>query len=58
MPRQLYGFGGVYKNGGTNHCFPLNGNDNDPEVVGLQGLMNTYKEAVAKYTLSGTLTLD
>jgi hypothetical protein len=49
----LFGFGGVYK-GDTNHCFPLNGNDNDPEVPGLLGLMTTYREAVPKYALSGT----
>jgi vacuolar-type H+-ATPase subunit F/Vma7 len=48
----LFGFGGVYK-GDTNHCFPLNGNDNDPEVPGLLGLMTTYREAVPKYALSG-----
>eukprot|EP00029_Vermamoeba_vermiformis_P008752 TRINITY_DN417_c0_g2_i1.p1 TRINITY_DN417_c0_g2~~TRINITY_DN417_c0_g2_i1.p1 ORF type:complete len:536 (+),score=115.33 TRINITY_DN417_c0_g2_i1:31-1638(+) len=47
----LFGFGGDYKNS-TNHCFPLNGNDSNPEVVGLQGLLDTYKESVAKYPLS------
>lgn len=36
-----------------NHCFPLNGNDNNPEVLGLPGIMSVYSEAIFKYELYG-----
>ncbi len=36
-----------------NHCFPLNGNDNNPEVEGLPGIMSVYSEAIYKYELYG-----
>jgi hypothetical protein len=53
----LFGFGGNYK-GNVNHCFPLNGNDGNPEVMGLAGLLETYREAVTKYELSGKIFLQ
>ena len=49
---QVYGFGGKYR-GQVNHCFPLNGNDNNPEVLGLPGIMSVYSEAIFKYELYG-----
>ena len=26
----------------TSHCFPINGNPNNPEVYGIDGIMATY----------------
>lgn len=49
---QVFGFGGKYR-GQVNHCFPLNGNDNNPEVEGLPGIMSVYSEAIYKYELYG-----
>jgi len=49
---KVYGFGGKYR-GQVNHCFPLNGNDANPEVTGLPGIMSVYSEAIYKYELYG-----
>lgn len=38
----VYGFGGVpyfMNQNRVNHCFPLNGNYNDPEVLGTAGIL-------------------
>ncbi len=37
-----FGFGG-FLNGTTSHCFPLNGNPNNPEVAGVRGILDTYR---------------
>jgi len=42
----VYGFGGIPKFMGvnsTNHCFPLNGVYENPEVVGTQGILGLYR---------------
>ncbi|CAD8159167.1 unnamed protein product [Paramecium octaurelia] len=54
----LYGFGGVpslpnYKKTSVEQCFPLNGNQSDPEVFGLDGIMSTYSNALNHINLSG-----
>lgn len=36
-----WGFGAVY-NGKVNHCFPMNLNANNPEVQGVQGIIQCY----------------
>jgi len=43
----LFGFGGIpnfpnLKSEKVLHCFPLNGNVNAPQVLGIEGIMNTY----------------
>lgn len=54
----MYGFGGKpafphYKSSGVQHCFPLNGDVNNPWVFGLDGIMNTYSYALNNVILSG-----
>ena len=51
----MLGFGAAippYTNQG-NHCFALNGNICDPEVDGLEGVVEAYKHAIGKVTLNG-----
>lgn len=42
----MYGFGAsentVKKLGGNQDCFPMNGNNTDASVEGVEGLMKTY----------------
>lgn len=48
-----YGFGGKDHRGVTQHCFALNGNPEDPEVRGIQGVLQAYNNAIRRWTLSG-----
>lgn len=48
-----YGFGAKDHRGMTQHCFALNGNPADPEVHGIQGVLDAYNRAIQSYTLSG-----
>lgn len=47
-----WGFGGKL-NGQVRHCFPLNGNESNPEVQGMMGIMQAYHESIRRYTLCG-----
>lgn len=47
-----FGFGAIYK-GQRSHCFPLNFDDNNPDVDRVEGLLDAYSAAVSKLTLSG-----
>lgn len=52
----VYGFGGVptfMGQIGPNHCFPLNGNPQMPEVVGTSGVVNLYRQTLQSIRLSG-----
>eukprot|EP00347_Sterkiella_histriomuscorum_P013311 403365203 len=52
----VYGFGGIAKFLGqtkTSHCFPLNGNHEQPEVCGVQGIMDVYRKTLPQIELSG-----
>mmetsp|Transcript_7303 Transcript_7303/g.10878 ORF Transcript_7303/g.10878 Transcript_7303/m.10878 type:complete len:600 (-) Transcript_7303:107-1906(-) len=50
----VFGFGGrPVPRGPTEHCFPVNGNDSDPEVYGVSGILATYRESLSKIELSG-----
>mmetsp|Transcript_11859 Transcript_11859/g.8642 ORF Transcript_11859/g.8642 Transcript_11859/m.8642 type:complete len:155 (+) Transcript_11859:734-1198(+) len=52
----VYGFGGVPRFMGqaqVNHCFPLNGNYNNPEVMGIDGILKTYREKLQGIGLYG-----
>jgi hypothetical protein len=43
----VYGFGGEPRFMGqfsVNHCFPLNGNYENPEVVGTEGILGLYRQ--------------
>jgi hypothetical protein len=47
-----FGFGGKLQNGEVSHCFNLNGLD-DPNVFGVEGLLNAYAAALTHVSLSG-----
>lgn len=54
----VFGFGGKPKlpNFSFNqalHCFPLNGNPNNPEVYGLEGIMQSYLNMLLHVELAG-----
>jgi hypothetical protein len=52
----VYGFGGKCKKGTfnnrTSHCFALNFNEDNPEVKGVDGILNTYNESFEHLELS------
>lgn len=37
----------------VNHCFPLNGNQNNPEIYSAQGIMQAYRQNLPGISLSG-----
>ena len=48
----VYGFG--CRIGGTlTHCFPLNGNSSNPEVHGIEGILDVYQRALQSVELYG-----
>lgn len=52
----VFGFGAQYKGdvtGSVSHCFNLNFSSNNPEVDGVQGIMETYKNSLPMLILSG-----
>ena len=49
-----YGFGACAQGSTTtSHCFPLNGNPTQPEVYGIQGVMEVYQNAIRSLRFSG-----
>lgn len=49
-----YGFGGKPKGSKqVSHCFPLNGNEKDPSINGLDLLKKTYRESLSEVELYG-----
>lgn len=50
----VYGFGGKEPSTNTvSHCFALNGNIYAPEVSGIEGVINAYKNSLMKCGLYG-----
>ena len=50
----VFGFGAkVPPNNRVSHCFPLNGNEDDPEVHGLNGILDVYRQSLSRVTLYG-----
>jgi len=52
----VYGFGGIphymgYQN--VNHCFPLNGNVSNPEIQGVESILQMYREKLPFIGLNG-----
>jgi len=57
-PNKLYpafGFGGrtPWNNGQVDHCFPLNGDRQNPFVPGIPGIIQLYHQALSQVGLSG-----
>ena len=49
-----FGFGGkFYGNPNVDHCFPLNCNPNDPEIYGIDGILQTYRTVLNNTVLYG-----
>jgi len=48
----VFGFGAKI-NGVVEHCFPLTGNPNNPEVHGIRGIMDAYQVTMSYAMLSG-----
>jgi hypothetical protein len=49
-----WGFGAALPpNGGVSHCFALNGNPANPEVAGVQGILEAYRHTLSSVRLSG-----
>ena len=49
----VYGFGGIPKGSKeVNHCFNINFK-NDPNIIGIENIINCYKESLDKVKLSG-----
>jgi hypothetical protein len=49
-----FGFGGkFYGNPEVSHCFPLNGNPNDPEIETIDGILKAYREVLNNTELYG-----
>ena len=48
----VHGFGGDINNA-VQHCFPLNFNTANPEVKGLEGIMEIYSQSIKKIGLNG-----
>jgi hypothetical protein len=52
----VYGFGGVPTHMNTNttsHCFPMNGNLQDPEIQGIEAIVACYRQTLPSISLSG-----
>ena len=50
----VFGFGGkFYGNPNVDHCFPLNCNPNDPEISGIDGVLQTYRTVLNNCVLYG-----
>ena len=44
-----FGFGGIPRHMGLNqvsHCFAINGNPNQPEIFGIDGMCATYRQTL------------
>lgn len=55
----LYGFGAKLPDlQKPSHCFALNGDIFKPEVNGIQGLVNGYKNAISKCALYGPTNFE
>ncbi|CAG8729876.1 19700_t:CDS:1, partial [Racocetra fulgida] len=49
----IYGFGGkFYGSGDVSHNFPLNQDDQQPEVMGISGVLEIYRDTLSNVTLS------
>jgi hypothetical protein len=52
----VFGFGGVPRfagQAGVSHCFPLNGNPSNPEIIGIEGIIGEYQMKISQIDLAG-----
>ena len=50
----VFGFGAKAKGAMfSSHCFPLNQNEGDPEVEGMEGMLRAYRETLYSMEMSG-----
>ncbi len=52
----VFGFGGIPRHMGLNavsHCFALNGNAGNPQIVGIENIVQTYKQNLSQIGLGG-----
>lgn len=52
----VFGFGGIPRHMGlnqVNHCFPLNGNPQAPEIFGIANIVATYRQTLPQIGLGG-----
>jgi hypothetical protein len=47
-----FGFGGKFiGNPNAGHCYPLNDNPNDPEILGIDGILKAYRNVLSNTEL-------
>jgi hypothetical protein len=51
----VFGFGGIPKplGGVINHCFAINFNPQEPQIYGIQNIIQTYRQNLPWIDLSG-----
>ena len=49
----VFGFGGKFCNNTVSHCYPLNMNPNNPEIQGIDGVLQAYRNILNQTKLSG-----
>ena len=52
----VFGFGGIPRhmnNNNVSHCFAMNGNAANPNIAGVQGILQTYQETLPRIGLGG-----
>ncbi|PRP81554.1 copine-8-like, partial [Planoprotostelium fungivorum] len=49
----VFGFGAALQDGSTSHCFELNRNPANPEVRGIDGVLQVYRDSFSWAALSG-----
>ena len=52
----VFGFGGIPRHLGINgvsHCFAMNGNASNPEIIGIQNIVQMYKQTLPQIGLGG-----
>ncbi|GBG84784.1 hypothetical protein CBR_g39161 [Chara braunii] len=50
---QAWGFGARVASGMVSHCFNLNGNPYNPDVTGVEGILEAYSKALNSVSLAG-----
>ena len=52
----FYGFGGIPRHMGIDyisHCFPVNGQENNPEIKTIEGVLQTYRQTLPSIEFRG-----